>query len=628
MEYLHIYSRAFVFHRKPESGVGFLRVVQVKTLAYTPTKSVAVFKPSRREKRSVQVKELNHPLLREFPQDSLVSRTTSDVDSPAPPNVAPFHILGSVHGLKQVVCWEFDIAFCNLVFFEHIGIGRYDINDHGVATPVKFSREAPVVLEIDKKPGVAFWVFWPENFSDSAIWPTYGHISSLAYTQGVLGEFSESGSLVSQILGSIRLILHPVGQVFSAVSLVLHPIREVFHPVSLLACSDGKIMSVTTPLDDFNEGDNANKSQNESKNCHPDRSGRSNPYRPVRGVLIFLFGFALLKLAFYVADEPTPSPLTRCFYVVIGLASFAFVCHGLYLIVGLPYHKKDLTKYSLCNTVSVMANVLSAEKQTAIIAALAEGSSIRSIERITGVHRDTIMRLGVKVGKGCQRLMDSKMQDLDCHYLQFDELWGFIGKKERHVSVDDSPELGDVWTFCAIDSETKLVPSFKVGKRTHATTTEFVQDVASRMRNRVQVSSDAMHLYAEAMELAFGADVDYGQCVKVYVHDAAQHPERKYSAPHFASALRRPITGSPEMELVSTSHVERLNATTRLHMRRLTRLTLAFSKKLENFEAAVGLHFAYYNFVKRHNTLRCTPAMAAGIERDFWSVGDLVGATA
>jgi hypothetical protein len=147
------------------------------------------------------------------------------------------------------------------------------------------------------------------------------------------------------------------------------------------------------------------------------------------------------------------------------------------------------------------------------------------------------------------------------------------------------------------------------------------------MRHRVQVSSDAMHLYVEAMELAFGADVDYGQCVKVYLHDAAQHPERKYSAPHFASAVRRPITGQPEMELVSTSHVERLNATTRLHMRRLTRLTLAFSKKLENFEAAVGLHFAYYNFVKRHNTLRCTPAMAAGVERDFWSVGDLVETT-
>jgi IS1 family transposase len=355
----------------------------------------------------------------------------------------------------------------------------------------------------------------------------------------------------------------------------------------------------------------------------------------IGGIVIVEIGALLVWGCAHMIDEGMP--------VRVGLLLIGFSLAFLTLGAAMLHHafleanalsresvtQKDLTTRTYCNTVSpIMANVLSAEKQTAIIAALAEGSSIRSIERITGVHRDTIMRLGVRVGKGCQMLMDSKMQDLDCHYLQFDELWGFIGKKERHCSVDDNPTLGDVWTFCAIDSETKLVPSFKVGKRTHATTTEFVQDVASRMRNRVQISSDAMHLYVEAMELAFGSDVDYGQCVKVYTHDAAQHPERKYSAPHFASAYRRPITGNPEMELVSTSHVERLNATTRLHMRRLTRLTLAFSKKLENFEAAVGLHFAYYNFVKRHNTLRCTPAMAAGIERDFWSVGDLVEAAA
>lgn len=290
------------------------------------------------------------------------------------------------------------------------------------------------------------------------------------------------------------------------------------------------------------------------------------------------------------------------------------------------YYKKCLTPRTYCSTFSGMANALPRDKQIAIIGALAEGSSIRSIERLTGIHRDTIMRLGVKVGQGCQMLLDSKMQDLDCNYLQFDEVWGFIGKKERHCSVDDIPELGDVWTYCAIDSETKLVPSFKCGKRTLETTTEFVQDVAGRMRHRVQVSSDAMHSYIEAMERAFGADVDYGQCVKVYMHDAAQHPERKYSAPHFASAYRRPIAGAPEMEFVSTSHVERLNATTRLHVKRLSRLTLAFSKKLENFQAAVALHLAYYNFVRRHNTLRCTPAMAAGVEKDFWSVSDLVEA--
>ncbi|HEY6768009.1 MAG TPA: hypothetical protein VI386_24915 [Candidatus Sulfotelmatobacter sp.] len=274
-----------------------------------------------------------------------------------------------------------------------------------------------------------------------------------------------------------------------------------------------------------------------------------------------------------------------------------------------------------------MANVLTTDKQTAIIAALAEGSSIRSIERITGVHRDTIMRLGVRVGKGCEMLMDSKMQDLSCNYLQFDELWGFIGKKERHVRVDDNPELGDVWTFCAIDAETKLVPSFKCGKRNAETANAFVKDVAGRMANRVQISTDALRAYVEAVEQSFGADLDYGQIVKVYIHDAAQHPERKYSAPSFASAVRRPIVRHPEMESISTSYIERLNATTRLHVKRLNRLTLAFSKKMENFQAAVALHFAYYNFVKRHNTLRCTPAMAAGVERDFWSVGQLVEAT-
>jgi IS1 family transposase len=237
------------------------------------------------------------------------------------------------------------------------------------------------------------------------------------------------------------------------------------------------------------------------------------------------------------------------------------------------------------------------------------------------------MRLGVKVGKGCGLLLDSKMQDLGCRYLQFDEVWGFIRKKERHVRVDDDPEMGDVWTYCAIDSETKLVPTFKAGKRNLTNTTEFVHDVASRMRNRVQISTDALHGYIEAIERSFGANVDYGQIVKVYTHDAAQHPERKYSAPSFASAVRRTITGNAEIEFVSTSHVERLNATTRLHVKRLSRLTLAFSKKLETFQAAVALHFAYYNFVKRHNRLRCTPAMAAEVKRGFWSVGDLVEAT-
>ncbi len=265
-----------------------------------------------------------------------------------------------------------------------------------------------------------------------------------------------------------------------------------------------------------------------------------------------------------------------------------------------------------------MPNVLDKNKQVAIISALAEGSGIRQIERMTGVHRDTIMRLGVRVGKGCQSLLDGKMRDLPCKHLQFDELWGFIGKKERHVRPDDSPELGDVWTFCAIDSDTKLVPSFKVGKRDSLTANAFVADVAGRLANRVQVSTDALPAYVQAVEQAFGIGVDYAQIVKVY--------EDQSSDAEVIRVDKTAYAGRPDMRLASTSHIERLNGTTRLHMRRLSRLTYAFSKKRENFEAATALHFAYYNFVKRHNSIRCTPAMAAGIERDFWTVKDLVEA--
>lgn len=273
-----------------------------------------------------------------------------------------------------------------------------------------------------------------------------------------------------------------------------------------------------------------------------------------------------------------------------------------------------------------MANVLNTDKQIAVIGALAEGSSIRSIERITGVHRDTIMRLGVKVGKGCQSLMDTRMRDLSCTRLEMDEIWGFVGKKERSVRGNEPAPVGSVWTFCAIDAETKLVPAFKVGDRDRATAKAFVEDVAGRMRNRVQISTDGLHAYVEAIENAFGANVDYAQIVKIYGKDEP-NGHRRYSAPEIISSEKKVISGKPDERLISTSYIERLNATTRLHMRRLTRLTLAFSKKRENFEAAVALHFAYYNFVKRHNTLRCTPAMAAGVERDFWSVGDLITAT-
>ncbi len=238
------------------------------------------------------------------------------------------------------------------------------------------------------------------------------------------------------------------------------------------------------------------------------------------------------------------------------------------------------------------------------------------------------MNLGVRVGKGCIALLDQKMRGLSCRNLQFDELWGFIGKKERHVRPDDNPELGDVWTFCAIDSDTKIVPSFKVGKRDSATANAFVADVASRMAGRVQISADALGAYVNAIENVYGANVDFAQIIKTYWNDESIIAERKFSAPEVVTTERKAVSGFPNLRLASTSHIVRLNGTTRLHMRRLTRLTYAFSKKRENFEAAVALHFAYYNFVKRHISLRCTPAMAAGIDRDFWTVGNLVEAAA
>ena len=272
---------------------------------------------------------------------------------------------------------------------------------------------------------------------------------------------------------------------------------------------------------------------------------------------------------------------------------------------------------------------LSKDKQIAVTAALAEGSSIRSIERMTGVHRDTIMRLGVRIGLGCGRLLDEKMRGLDCQRIELDEIWGFIGKKVRNLREDDDPTFGDVWTFCAIDAETKLVPSYKVAsKRNIPTTVEFIADLKSRLNNRIQISSDAMPAYSDAIEYVFGRDVDYAQIVKTFGPEEGKYstPERKYSPSRIASSEKIWIMGKPEAKHVSTSYVERLNASTRLHVKRLNRLTLAFSKKLENFEAAVSLHFAAYNLVRPHSSLKMTPAMAAGVERNFWSYGDLVEA--
>ena len=266
-----------------------------------------------------------------------------------------------------------------------------------------------------------------------------------------------------------------------------------------------------------------------------------------------------------------------------------------------------------------MANVLPIEKQAIAISALCEGSSIRSVERMTGIHRDTIMRLGVRVGEACRTLMDETMRELPCERIEVDEIWGYVGKKQRNVTYEDNSELGDVWTFVAIDPETKAVPVYRVGKRDAEHTAEFIADVAARTTNRIQLSSDGLKHYVPAVEAAFGGDVDFGTIVKTY---RSTETEGRYSPPEIERITRTTVIGEPHR--VSTSIVERQNLTMRMHVRRLTRLTNAFSKKLDNFKAAVSLHFAYYNYVKVHSSIRCTPAMALGVSSRLWKVEDLV----
>jgi len=267
-------------------------------------------------------------------------------------------------------------------------------------------------------------------------------------------------------------------------------------------------------------------------------------------------------------------------------------------------------------------NVLSKEKQVMAVSALAEGSSIRSIERMTGIHRDTIMRLGVRIGTGCAKIMDEKMVNLECKSVEVDELWGFVKKKRKNTTPEERQAgLGDIWTYMSICSETKLIPNFLVGKRDRYHACVFMEDLAKRLKNRVQLSSDAMIAYPEAVERAFGAEIDYGQVVKEYA--SKEEEIGKYNP--LVSVTKTVISGEPKR--ICTSYIERANLTLRNHTKRLHRLTQAFSKKPENFKAAIGLSLAYYNFCKIHTAKRCTPAMAAGVESRIWKVEELIDAS-
>jgi len=274
-------------------------------------------------------------------------------------------------------------------------------------------------------------------------------------------------------------------------------------------------------------------------------------------------------------------------------------------------------------------NKLSQERKTQVIKVLCEGNSIRSTARITGTAINTIVKLLKEVGAACLDYQDKAMRNLSCKKLQCDEIWSFVYAKDKNVPEEHNGEFGygDVWTFTAIDADTKLVPAWLVGLRNADYAYEFASGLKARLANRAQVTTDGHHMYLEAMEYAFGADVDYGMLVKLY----GQEPEegkRRYSPAKCLSSTKYVVQGNPDYKAISTSYVERQNLTMRMSMRRFTRLTNAFSKKLENHEYALALYFMHYNFVRPHKTLSNpyprTPAMAAGITNRIWDAGGLV----
>jgi len=272
-------------------------------------------------------------------------------------------------------------------------------------------------------------------------------------------------------------------------------------------------------------------------------------------------------------------------------------------------------------------NVLKADKQLAIISALVEGNSIRSIERMTGVHRDTIMRLTVRVGERCQEILSERMRGLECRRVQVDEIWTYCYKKQARLSHEErhAPTMGDQYVFVALDADSKLVPCFEVGKRNMVTAYRFMDTLKARLaeKRRFQLTSDGFVPYIGAVEHAWGADApDFGQLIKSY--GALPAGPGRYAPPSLLDAIPSVVHGQPDPAHISTSFIERQNLTIRMACRRFTRLTNAFSKKLENLKAALALHFAHYNFVRIHGSLRVTPAMAAGVTNRTWDLEELI----
>lgn len=270
---------------------------------------------------------------------------------------------------------------------------------------------------------------------------------------------------------------------------------------------------------------------------------------------------------------------------------------------------------------------LAPKARAQILHLLCEGQSIRSVARVTGASKNTITKLLVDAGKACMAYHDQHVRDVKAQRVQVDEIWSFCYAKQKNVAIAKSApaDAGDVWTWTwtAIDADSKLIVSYFVGGRDGECAMWFMDDLRSRLANRVQLTSDGHYAYLEAVEGAFGGDVDYAVLVKLY-GTAPEAAKGRYSPAQCVGARKDRVEGNPDPAHVSTSYVERNNLTMRMHMRRFTRLTNAFSKKVENHAYAVALHMMYYNFVRLHSKLRMSPAMAAGVSDSLWEIGDIV----
>jgi len=289
-------------------------------------------------------------------------------------------------------------------------------------------------------------------------------------------------------------------------------------------------------------------------------------------------------------------------------------------IVSIVFHldKHDRLKHN-----DSIMNRLSLEQRTKLIAALVEGNSLRATARICDVAFNTVLKLVPEIGAACAEYADRTLRNLNSKLIQCDEIWSFCYAKAKNVPADKRGQFGfgDVWTWVAIDAESKLVVSWCVGSRGLSTAQAFMKDLAGRLSTRVQLTTDGHRVYLEAVESAFGSEIDYSMLVKIYKADS--EPDTRYSPAECIATETVKITGRPNPRHVSTSHVERQNLTMRMSMRRFTRLTNGFSKKVENHVAAVALHYLYYNFCRIHQTLRVTPAMAAGISDHVWEISDI-----